>query len=91
MHPFILYELQEKMSKALYIIFNKSPRDGAIPNDWKTSYTYDIYKKGRKSEASNYRPVSLTCIVCKLLEGVRGHVMPHMFENNFSLQNSSDL
>ena len=29
-----------------------------------------IYKKGDKKEAGNYRPVSLTCILCKLLEKI---------------------
>ena len=48
-----------------------------------TAYVSAIFKKGCKSEASNYRPVSLTCIVCKLLESVvREQVMQHMFDNN---------
>ena len=67
LQPHILKELQEKMSKALCIIFNKSLRDGVIPSDWKTAHASAIYKKGCKSETSNYSSVSLTCIVCKLL------------------------
>jgi len=35
-------------------------------------------KKGRKDDTNNYRPVSLTCILCKLMESiVRDKVMEH--------------
>ena len=37
-----------------------------------------IYKKGTKSDPSNYRPISLTCIACKLLEHIiASNVMRH--------------
>ena len=43
-----------------------------------TSNIVPIYKKGNKKEALNYRPVSLTCIVCKLMESIiRDKIMEH--------------
>jgi len=42
-----------------------------------------IFKKGSKSEPGNYRPVSLTCIICKVLESVvRDAIVSHFSENN---------
>ena len=42
-----------------------------------------IYKKGECSNPSNYRPVSLTCIICKLFEHIiASHIMQHLEDNN---------
>ena len=42
-----------------------------------------VYKKGGKLEAGNYRPISLTCICCKLLESIiRDHIVQFFFSNN---------
>ena len=54
------------MSAFLYIHYN-------VPvyyYDWSTARISAIYKKGDKSNPSNYRPVSLTCITCKSMEHV---------------------
>ena len=38
-----------------------------------------IFKKGTKSSPGNYRPVSLTCVICKLLESfIRDVIVDHM-------------
>ena len=51
---------------------------GEVPTDWREANVAPIYKKGNKSEAVNYRPVSLTCIACKLLEHiVTSSIMQH--------------
>ena len=43
-----------------------------------------IFKKGAKNLASNYRPVSLTCILCKVLESfVRDALLKYMEEHDF--------
>ena len=38
---------------------------------WKTAHVAPVYKKGPKYNPENYRPISLTCICCKLLEQFR--------------------
>jgi len=39
-----------------------------LPYDWRTANISAIHKKGNKSELWNYRPVTLTCFICKLME-----------------------
>jgi hypothetical protein len=44
--------------------------NAAIPSDWKKAIVVPIYKGGDRSLVSNYRPASLTSIVCKQMEHV---------------------
>jgi len=42
-----------------------------------------IFKKGDKSKASNYRPVSLTSNVCKVFESLmRDQLIEHLEQHN---------
>jgi len=42
-----------------------------------------VHKKGLKSDRSNYRPVSLTSICCKIFESlIRDHIMSYLLEND---------
>jgi hypothetical protein len=43
---------------------------GAVPKEWRTTSVVPIFKKGDKSNAANYRPVSLTAICSKLQEHI---------------------
>ena len=68
--PRVLIELSKELSIPLSILFNKSLEDGKIPNECKSTNVIAIFKKGTKSIPGNYRPVSLTCVCCKLLESI---------------------
>ena len=51
-----------------------------------------IFKKGNKSDPSNYRPISLTSTICKVMESViRDHIMDFFFQNNYFSKISSGL
>ena len=64
-------------------MYKNSLLTGSIPEVWKTANITAIYKKGDKKFAGNYRPVSLTCILCKILEKiVRENMVDHMKKNN---------
>ena len=41
-----------------------------IPKAWKVAFVCPVYKKGLHSLPSNYRPISLTCISCKVMESI---------------------
>ncbi len=66
----VLKELASEISPYLTDIFNQSLSTGAVPKAWKEANIVPIFKKGDKLKASNYRPVSLTCIVSKVLEHI---------------------
>ena len=70
MHPRMLKELANEIAPALTELFNKSLEEGVVPLDWRVAAVSPIFKKGKKCMAENYRPVSLTSIVCKVLEGL---------------------
>jgi hypothetical protein len=44
--------------------------DATIPSDWKKAIVVPVYKAGDRSAVTNYRPVSLTSVVCKQMEHV---------------------
>jgi hypothetical protein len=82
-HPRVLYECRQALAKPLCILFNLSLHTQSLPEDWKQASITAIFKKGSKKVAGNYRPVSLTSIVCKLLESViRDALVSHMQKNN---------
>ena len=65
--PRILKELGSDIAPSLGPIFKKSLESGTVPKDWRKTHITPIYKKGQRYKAENYRPVSLTCICCKLM------------------------
>lgn len=87
MHPKVLQEIKEAIAEPLCKIFNKSLKDGKVPTDWKKAHISPIFKKGSKNEAGNYRPVSLTSVVCKIQESlIRDAIMEHMIRNELFSQ-----
>ena len=69
-HPKLLFELRKEISKPLSLLFSESLELGVVPVDWKDAGVTPLFKKGKKSEPANYRPISLTSIVCKVLESL---------------------
>ena len=82
LHPHLLQKTARTISVPLKLIFEKSLSDGECPDDWRTANVTPIHKKGDRTEPSNYRPVSLTSQVCKILETVvREKIVKHMKDN----------
>ncbi len=51
-------------------LFQQSYSTGKLPPDWSNAFVTSIFKKWDKSDSGNYRPISLTCILCKVMEHV---------------------
>ena len=65
-----LKETCNSIAPALVLMYKASLKQGKLPRDWKRAYVVPIFKKGSRNDPSNYRPISLTCICCKLLEHI---------------------
>jgi len=81
-HPLFLRETAQSIAEPLPSIFRKSLEEGKVPEDWKTANVTPIYKKGPKLCAENYRPISLTSCVCKILESIIKHQMTTFLDSN---------
>ena len=64
----VLHDLADQLSAPLAIIYKKLLEEEAVPEIWLKSLVCPIFKKGTKSDPGNYRPVSLTCVVGKVME-----------------------
>lgn len=51
-------------------IFRTSLDTGILPRQWKESIIIPLHKKGDKSDPNNYRPISLTSTICRVLERI---------------------
>ena len=72
----LLIELSENICLPLQKIFETSTKTSSIHDEWKDAKISAIYKKGNKKLACNYRPISLTSVVCKCMEKIiRNHII----------------
>ena len=78
-HPKLLKELSDKIAKPLAMLFQNSLEKGVVPADWRNANVTSLFKKGNRSECQNYRPISLTSVVCKMLESIiKDEIVSHL-------------
>ena len=81
--PIVLKECIELLKLPLSILFNMSIQEGVVPDDWRIANVTPIFKKGQKCDPSNYRPISLTSHVGKLMERIiSDKLKKHLQEHN---------
>lgn len=84
----ILCDCKETLAPPLHLIWSKSFSASTISPTLKMQYITPIYKKGDRTNAANYRPVSITSHIIKIFERVlRNHLVAHI-EGNELLSDS---
>ncbi len=79
----ILKQFSIEITPLLTKIFTKSLTESQLPSDWLKANISPVFKKGDRSDTSNYRPISLTCISCKIFEHIlHSHIMKHLDDQN---------
>jgi len=77
-----LKNLAPSLSFPLSILFSSSFALGELPDVWKMATVTPIFKKGQSCDPGNYRPISLTCILCKVMESIiKDVVIKYLLDN----------
>ena len=71
----------------LTLIYQATLKQQRVPADWKKALVVPIFKKGVHTCPANYRPISLTCIPCKIFEHIiYSHIFKHLNTHNILSQ-----
>ena len=80
--PILVKEIVEQISTPLAKLINLSLEEGIVHSEWKEANITLLFKKGSRNKPDNYRPVSLTSVVCKLLETlIRDHMVEFLVKH----------
>ena len=86
--PWFLKLMAVDIAPYLTDIFQVSVNTGRVPALWKQANVTPVFKKGKRGEAANYRPVSLTVVVSKILEHIiSSHIMKYAEANSILSNN----
>lgn len=84
--PVLLKRCAKELVNILVDVMNEAITNSEVPREWKEAIVIPIYKKGSKLDPSNYRPISLTSVPCKIMEKIITREI-----TNFLLQNHRPL
>ena len=80
--PVFLKRCKESLSPFLAKVFNGLLSRGEVPEQWTKAYVKPIFKKGSRYDPANYRPISLTSHLCKIMERLLVPVMTAFLLDN---------
>ena len=65
------------------MLFDQLVSVGCVPQEWLNATTVPVFKKGAAGKLCNYRPISLTCVLSKIMETVLSNkIYAHLQQNN---------
>jgi len=75
-------QMADSIAAPLTTLYYQLMSVGAVPNQWKTAVIVPVFKSGIATSVSNYRPISLICIACKIMEKIIVDQMTdHLMQN----------
>ena len=74
---FILKKSSLELCEPLSLLFTNIFESGLFPKKWRCAVVVPVFKKGDASNCANYRPISLTCPPCKVMETI---IHAHMYK-----------
>jgi len=78
----LLKKLAYSVCTPLHYIFDSSFKSHQLPSQWLQAFVTPIHKKGTTSDPSNYRPISLTCTCCRVMERIiNTHLINYLLSN----------
>ena len=81
--PRLLKETALNVAPMLTLLYQASLKQHQVPTDWKQALVVPVFKKGDRTSPTNYRPISLTCIPCKIFEHIiYSHIFKHLTDHN---------
>jgi len=81
--PILFKRLKHCLSQPLALVYNQLISVGAVPADWLTAHIVSVFKKGTAGDIANYRPISLTCVLSKILERIiNNDILDHLHFND---------
>ena len=86
--PIVLKMPLDEVAVPLKILFQRSIDNGQTPDEWQEANITAIHKKGSRAEPGNYRGVSLTSVIGKLLERIVKIEFDEHIENNKLIKDS---
>jgi len=66
LHSRVLFEVRNEIVAPLRRLFKFSVETATLPYNWKIGEITVIQMNGCKPNVSNYRPVSLTSVICEI-------------------------
>ncbi|PKU37921.1 rna-directed dna polymerase from mobile element jockey- hypothetical protein [Limosa lapponica baueri] len=69
---------------------HRSWRTSKVPEDWRKANVIPVFKKGKKEDLGNYRPVSFTSIPGKMMERLILDIISKHMEDKKAIRSSQD-
>ena len=87
LNPKVLKYCATSLSEPIHHLFCQSINHGQLPLEWKIHHIILIFKSGNRSQVNNYRPISLLCIISKVLEKiVYNHIIGFLLNSIYIYQ-----
>ena len=94
----LLKEGATSICASLAHLFQLSLDSGTLPSDWTTANVVPVFKRNDRHQPSNYRPISLTSLVvkvmekivhCQIIEALESHKLISSFQFGFRCGHST--